>query len=483
VEFVRVVAQYKATRLLRLLASVAETQWRWPRAKLVDVRDPIVPHAASLVAMEAVGNWGRQGQIVPGIDDLAYLSDLVIGLEDPFASSADANGRLSDGSVDDWMLRVGFQQFLYQQPIFNDTARLRPMLSRPFPSDRYRHISASVVTQLLGTGIDTYVDLAPFFLAAVMTNQGRFDPAWLKQPNFRELTTHFPIADILAVYRAMMRPADELRKLIRPNRNPDLRLRQYDFNPLVASPFVGLPDGTGVAPQPFFVTGRFTPSALYYAGIAKHGNDFATELGYVNEEYVLAQLEQLRPIGAQVTGEVEWKKGSKTVDAAVAAVDQLVLVEVKSVRPILSARTDLASYIAHLARDLKKAFDQLRLTYDLWKAGNAALGHLPPPGTPVSGLVVVPEPLYFVNHAAFRAGLPEVPFNVAIVSLTDLEHLVACALHAKSATVLTRAAQPHPDGVIVADVRRALLETGGPGGQVPRNPMLDASFDAMRIRH
>lgn len=84
-----------------------------------------------------------------------------------------------------------------------------------------------------------------------------------------------------------------------------------------------------------------------------------------------------------------------------------------AVRPILSARTDLASYIAHLARDLKKAFDQLRLSYDLWKAGNGALGHLPPPGTPVSGLVVVPEPLYFVNHAAFRAGLPEVPFDVS----------------------------------------------------------------------
>ncbi|MEU4607627.1 hypothetical protein AB0F43_31970 [Kribbella sp. NPDC023972] len=483
-EFVRVVAQFKTTKLLRLLASVAGEQWQRPSHQLVDVRDPILPHAASLVAMEALGSWGRHGQTTPTRDDLRYLSEMVVGLDDPFASSADEAGRLADGALDDLLLRVGFQQFAYQQPVFNDTARLRPMLSRPFPADRFRCISAEVITQLLGTDLDTYIDLQPLFLAAVMVNRGQFNAAWLDQPNFGELTAHFPPADILAVYEAMTRPGQDLRRLIRPNRHPDPRMRQYDFNPLVASPFVGLPDGTSVAPQPFFVTGRFTPSALYYAGIRRFGNDFATDLGYVNEDYVLAQLGQLRTIGQQVDGEIEWKKGRKTVDATVVAADQVVLVEVKSVRPILSARADFASYTAHLARDIKKAVEQLIDTYDLWKAGNPHLDHLPAYGsTTVSALIVVPEPLYLVNHTAFRATLPPAPFSIAIISMTELEHLVACALHEHNATVLANAARPHPGGIIASDVQGVLLDAQRrAGGKMPRNPLLDAAFDAMRIR-
>lgn len=164
--------------------------------------------------------------------------------------------------------------------------------------------------------------------------------------------------------------------------------------------------------------------------------------------------------------------------------DQVVLVEVKSVRPTLSARADFASYSAHLARDIKKAIEQLTVTHDLWKAGNPHLNHLPVYGqSAMSALIVVPEPLYMANHSALRARLPSAPFNIAIVSLTELEDLVACALHDHNTKILAKAARPHPGGIIAADVRGVLQNAQlRAGGKMPRNPMLDAAFDAMRIR-
>jgi hypothetical protein len=38
-------------------------------------------------------------------------------------------------------------------------------------------------------------------------------------------------------------------------------LRHHEFNPLVSRPFVTLPDGRHIAPQPHFVFQRLSPSA------------------------------------------------------------------------------------------------------------------------------------------------------------------------------------------------------------------------------
>lgn len=109
-EFVRHVRQFKTQRLLRMLADVGRQQWL-SAGKLSDGNHPIYPHAASLVALEAMGGWGRPRQIASTVDDLRYLNNLVIGLEDPFIDSAGGQGAAE--SLDDYALRVAFQQFPY----------------------------------------------------------------------------------------------------------------------------------------------------------------------------------------------------------------------------------------------------------------------------------------------------------------------------------------------------------------------------------
>jgi hypothetical protein len=182
-EFVRVVRQYRATRLLRLLARASIRQWHRRPLSLVNPADPIKPWAVSLVAREALaGGLAAQGRQTPTEHVLPALDAYVHELEDPLLLGQ-SGGAAGGGSLAGFMLRTGYQQFPYQQPIFGDTARMRPMLKRPFPRPRYQVLSDAVIEELLGADIDAYTDLAPFFLAAVMVNNGTFNPGWLDQPS------------------------------------------------------------------------------------------------------------------------------------------------------------------------------------------------------------------------------------------------------------------------------------------------------------
>jgi hypothetical protein len=122
--------------------------------------------------------------------------------------------------------------------------------------------------------------------------------------------------------------------------------------------------------------------------------------------------------------------------------------------------------------------DQIVTTRDVWQAGNPALAHLPRDDRAVRGLIVVPESLYMVNHAVIRDALPAAPFDIAIVSLSELEQLVAAMLHERSGAVLADAMRG--TGVIVSDVQTALMRAQRRCGRPPSNPILDDSVQRMR---
>ena len=128
------------------------------------------PHAGSLIAFEAMSGWGAQGQVPATIDDLGRLDAIVVGLEDPILSGPVLGG------TDDLMVRVSYQQFPYGRHPSMTRARMRPMFERSLSSDKFQLINKALVDELLGADVETYTDLAPFFLAAVMSNEGKFDP-------------------------------------------------------------------------------------------------------------------------------------------------------------------------------------------------------------------------------------------------------------------------------------------------------------------
>lgn len=471
-DFCRYVRQFKTQRLLRLVAKNQMLQW--------NEDDPVSshllkPHAGSLIAFEAMGGWGAQGQVVPTIDDLRRLDAMVIGLEDAILSGPVL------GATDDLMVRVSYQQFPYQQPPFNDTARMRPMFERSYDPDKFQLINKALIDELLGTDVETYTDLAPFFLAAVMSNEGKFDPAWFGQENFAPLNEVLPPEHAVHMFDLMREDPSYFRSAARNDRSQDSQHRQYDFNPFAAKPFVNLPDGVGLAPQPAFVTSRFSPSTVFYSGSDHFDNEpakkgqFFTELGYVNEDYVLRQLKQLQDFGATVEGEAQYAKGADSVDASVVLGADLLLFEVKSTRPVFAARGNADDYRKHLDRDIGKAFEQLEKTHAEYLAGN--LPHLPA-GRIVSGFVVTPEPFYMANWTTIRQNLPTVSFPVAILFFSELEELVSGALIDKALTGFVHAATNPGNGALDADPMGAIQAIKQRnGGVTPRNPLLDASFD------
>lgn len=475
-DFTRYVRQFKTQQLIRLVAKHQKWDRRGESAK-----SPLVPHAASLVAFEAMGSWGAQGQRSVGVDDLVRLNGMVIGLEDPILQAATALG-----STDDLMIRVAYQQFPYQQPIFNDVARMQPMFDRPYPSSKFSVLSKELIDELLGTDVATYTKLASFFLAAVQNNQGKFDPAWFEQKNFQELNGLLPPEHALKVFDLMRAEPQYFRSRARDGRSSDSFQKQYDFNAFAARPFVTMPDGTGLAPQPAFVTGRFSPSAVFYSGSEKFDDGpqslkktFFTELGYVNEDYALLQVSQLGDVGVDVQGEFEYAPSSHTVDISATNGSDILLLEVKSTRPVFASRGNADAYREHIGRDIKKGFEQLGKTYDLIETGG--IPHLQP-GKNVTGFVVTPEPFYNANWTSIRKLLPALPFRVAILSLTELEGLVAGAIAEGALTCFVEAAADPGTGAMDADPRGALKRVQDRlDGEPPKNPILDTSFEADQI--
>ncbi len=469
--FSRYVRQFKTRQLLRLIAEHQLLQWN-ENAPVGEYS--LKPHAGSLIAFEAMASWGAQNQVAPTVDALLRMDGMVIGLQDPILTSP------VFGATDDYMVRVSYQQFPYQHPPFNPTARMRPMFERSYPAPRFKVLDTSLIDTLLGTDVETFTGLAPFFLAAVMTNKGTFQPTWFEQDNFASLNEALPPENAIHVFDLMRQDPGYFRNAARNSRSDALEQRQYDFNPFAAKPFVTLPEGFGLAPQPAYVVARFSPSTVFYGGSDHFGqdnktkNDFFQELGYVNEDYVLLQLKQLERIGATVEGEAQYAKGSDSVDASVVLGENLMLMEVKSTRPVFSARGNADDYREHLDRDIGKAFEQLERTHAEYLAGK--LPHLPT-GSTVWGFVVTPEQFYMANWTTIRQNLPKVPFPVAIMSFTELEELVSGTLKEGALTAFLHAATNPGTGAMDADPMAAIQAIRQRnGGVTPRNPVLDESF-------
>ena len=82
-------------------------------------------------------------------------------------------------------------------------------------------------------------------------------------------------------------------------------VRRFAFNPLASTTLVRV-GARFIVPQPRLIRRRMAPNALFYAGSAKYGNAFGTDLGYLAETYAGRTLRQIE--GAQVFEEVRYRE-------------------------------------------------------------------------------------------------------------------------------------------------------------------------------
>lgn len=240
-------------------------------------------------------------------------------------------------------------------------------------------------------------------------------------------------------------------------------VEKWSLSPLVARPIVALPDGRYVMPWPRLVIDKVTPAGLYFVGLELFGKGFPDALGAMFERYGGTQLGLLEH--AEVHPEIVYGKPErKTVDHFIITPETVVLVEVKSARPIRATRLGEPTGDEDTANKLGHAYEQIERTARMIRNGHPAVASIPS-DRPLLGLVVTLEPFHLVNTDLFYGDVltkPSIP--TVIASSHELEGVVAGLRGAADVgrRLLESLEADRPGGVRITDACEGLADAPNP---------------------
>lgn len=467
--FVQRVRAHRPQELLEALAAVSSADF---------TGGPIAPRA---------GGWNQWAVAAVARESIAYGSDYRRApvteralsrilqahndLEDPFVN---ANGKASPW---DFFLRTVYQQFSTGGSVYPELARFAAVFDRPFPTKNYKVLGATALRSLLGASVTDYLGATFLFTIGAQINQGLFDLDWIAQPQFEQIVSVIPEATLNGIFREKFGAAfNQVRAAACAHRNPDPALRVHDFNPLIATPYVGLTATQFIAPLPRLVADRASLAAVYHLGVKQYGQAFTGDLGRLVEAYAGEHL-RLVP-QAITTPDREYKTGQRSVDWVVVLPNVVVLVEVKSARVNQAGRLSIAAYLEDVNSDVGKAMKQVHATADLIRTGHPAFDDIPI-DRPLRGIIVTAEPHYLINSPLYRQGLPDPSVPTVVLTLGELENLVSFALVRNPNDVLLS----HTDWTTSSPVNVTRLQNEWfTQHQVkPQNPLLYEAWNRMPL--
>jgi hypothetical protein len=303
---------------------------------------------------------------------------------------------------------------------------------------------------------------------AALSNDGRIDREVLKMPHvapiFAPLSANQALASIDRWYVAS---AEQLRASGRAEET--LGLEKWGLSPLVAKPIVAFPDGSYVIPWARLLLDRISPTGLYFIGTDHFGGSFPDSLGTMFEKYVGTQLRLLNHV--RVNGEVVYGKSSeRTVDYFLITEEVIVLVEVKSARPVRATRLGEPLGDIDTAKKLNHAYHQIDHSAQMIRNRHSAMAALPS-DRPIRGVIVTMEPFYLVNTPLYDEVLTRPSTPTTVVSAHELEGDVAVLQNAPDAGARLLNALTPVDGEI------AKLGDATAGLSIVGNPILQSCWD------
>ncbi|MFD5765404.1 hypothetical protein ACFWIN_06230 [Streptomyces sp. NPDC127049] len=370
--------------------------------------------------------------------DLEEMLQLYFALDEPMREKP--VGERLEG----FLLRLAGQQFVWQEPEFNELAR---------PVALFRHTTAAdpgkakVITpgwdeRLLGCSISDYVGVAQMLWGAAKAQGGRFDPRQMAGDlgSFDGLTTPEALTRVIDLHFATNTGTlrDDAEASV-----PKGALRRFGFNPLRGRP--ALTDfGSGyLLPVPEAALAKVSPFGLYYTGWEAHQKAFADDLGDLFQEYVGNQLRLIK--GAKVHPEFKYKDDDREIVDSIdwfVVLDELVLlVEVKSVRPTASLRLGPDIWAEEIKKKLAKAVGQLEKSADYLTRRAPEFAHIPLGNRRLLGMTVTMEPYHLIN-SEFRSALPTADFPVTFTAVSELEDAVTITDTSFAELLLTGSASP-----------------------------------------
>lgn len=368
-----------------------------------------------------------------------------------------------------FMVRVSYEQLPDQASVLNELSRSIALYNNTESPRVNRVLLGDWHHAMLGCTISEYVSIAFLFHVGAVKNAGTFDLEWLTEEQFAEITrglTESVIRDVAD--RQFIASVEQFRSLEQQHADrlhPDLR--RHTFNPLQSRPILKGLSETLIIPSPGMLIRKASPLGIYYAGMAKWGQQFAIETGYLFEEYVGQQLglsnaDQVLPAvtyGKDKRESVDWFALFETVT---------LLVEVKSTRSTEAVRLAADSAGADLQRQIGKAVSQLNVTENLIQGQHPDFSSIPK-DRPRVGLIVTMEPFHIVNSAYMRGNFPAASVPYVICGAAELEDIVTCTSASVGQVLLTHVQDPSKDGWSV----RSAFE----GERRSQNPILHAAWD------
>ena len=304
-----------------------------------------------------------------------------------------------DKGDQDWLLRfltqATYEQFGIQESVFEEVSRPHAWIVEGLDEVETEVLTPSTLRQVLD-GLTLRELIGATFLLQVEANEngGRYDPAWLDQENFRRVLELYPRAHVEQVAARLTTTVEGFRADFAAHSTGDPALAKYDYNPLVATPFVDFGFDVPVAPEPSFILRTASASGLYYRGIGALGSGFAKDLGRLFEHYVGRQFGLLAE--AEVYPEVVYggRGGQKrSVDWFVVFPELVLLVEVKCSRLGPGQKAGDPSLFEKLADIISYSRGQLERTIGAIDDGVSEFGHIPT-DRPALGLIITAEPFY-----------------------------------------------------------------------------------------
>lgn len=419
-DFRQEVRKYRPSELLPVLAQLAVIGADKP------VPGPLLsslpPWGIALIARESV-LWSNEHRHAPvSAESIRRLINTHNDLYNPDEDTDDPGWAL------DLMIRLAFEQFPYQESIFEEVARPHALFVEGAAEVDVEVLSEGAWEQVLGAPLGEVVGATFFLQVAANANNGLFDPAWLDRDDLQPVFDLWPREMIEARAGQLSSTVEDFRTAYEATPHPPDGYERYAYNPLTRRPFVRMPDGRLIAPQPRLILRTVSPGALYYAGIEKFGSAFARDLGHLTEHYVGRLLRENN--AAEVHPEVTYthaKQPVKSIDWFLVLPGLVVLFEVKSARFGLLERAAFGDYRTKVGSLMNKATRQLVRTSTAMDESVAEFDHIPT-DRPRIGIVVTGEPHYLANSLWMREMLDTAPFPTLTASIREIEALSALPL-------------------------------------------------------
>jgi hypothetical protein len=412
-EFRQVVRRFRPTDLLPALAALA-VQIGDPPYSLVHLNSA-APWAIATAARESIlyGNEHRAAGVTA--DDLRVLFNSHNNIYEP-EPRPDAIGVLAI------LTRIAYEQFPYQESIFEEITRTHALLVDGADTPGLEVLGAPAGEAIFDASLGQVVGATFFLHVAAYSNAGWFDPQWLERADLQSVFDRWPRALILQRLEQLSYTFEEFREEYEAQPHPPAGFERYAYNPLTARPFIRMPDGRLLAPQPKLILRTVSPGSLYYRGIKTHGTAFSRDLGKLTERYVGEQLRSITPSPEVYPEIVYGKQNAKSIDWFLVLPGVVVMFEVKSARFGLLERAAVVDFERRTQELLGKAVRQLRATATALDSGERGFEQIPT-DRPCVGIIVTAEPHYLANSPWARTGVELPPFPTLVASLREVEQL------------------------------------------------------------